>query len=69
MRLRLMSLGVWVNNKRRRSQCFTRRFGSTLGLGGGVVEISHFRQANLLEQIPALLEKNFVREIGATFHS
>ena len=38
-------------------------------LGGGVVEISHFRQANLLEQIPAFLEKNFVREIGATFHS
>ena len=73
MWFRLMSLGVWVNNKRRvitrRSQCFTRRFGSTLGLGGGVVEISHFQQANLLEQIPALLEKNFVREISATFHS
>ena len=73
MWFRLMSLGGWVNNKRRaidrRSQCFTRRFGSTLGLGGGVVEFSHFRQANLLEQIPALLEKNFVRGIGATFHS
>lgn len=40
-----------------------------MSLGGGVVEISHFRQANLLEQIPALLEKNFVRGIGATFHS
>ena len=40
-----------------------------MSLDGGVVEISHFRQANLLEQIPALLEKNFVREIGATFHS
>ena len=73
MQLTLMSLGFWVNNRRwaiaRRSQCFTRRFGSALGLGGGVVEISHFRQANLLEQIPALLEKNFVRGIGATFHS
>ena len=40
-----------------------------MSLGGGVAEISHFRQANLLEQIPALLEKNFVRGIGATFHS
>ena len=40
-----------------------------MSLGGGIVEISHFRQANLLEQIPALLEKNFVRGIGATFHS
>ena len=73
MQLTLMSLGFWVNNRRRaiarRSQCFTRRFGSALGLGGGVVELSHFRQANLLEQIPALLEKNFVRGIGATFHS
>ena len=40
-----------------------------MSLGGGVVETSHFRQANLLEQISELLEKNFVLGIGATFHS
>ena len=40
-----------------------------MSLGVGVVETSHFRQTNLLEQIPALLEKNFVRGIGATFDS
>ena len=65
---------VWDNNKRRATARRSKNVshtvsGSTLDLGGGVIEVSHFREANLLEQIPALLEKNFVRGIGATFHS